>query len=257
MTNLLCLIITWGFKKIFLRTQKIIESEKDEKTTILRIISHDISSPLTSLTISLNQIAKTKENSTYHDRALKSLNAVNDIIRDLKEYEFSKSGKKKARMALTTWGQVFDELIFLTNPLADAKKIKLVMPDNLTSEYLVTDQKMLVYQILSNILTNAIKFTHEGKEIQISLSKLENSFIIIIKDQGVGIPKNILENIFSTFKETTRIGTMGEKGTGFGMPIVKTSIELLGGTITVTSKTIDDDPIEHGTTMTLHLPSGM
>ena len=79
----------------------------------------------------------------------------------------------------------------------------------------------------------------------------ESHITLNIKDSGVGIPESLLDKIFDPTEKTTRKGTSGEKGTGFGLPIVKESVELFNGIITVRSSTLDHD---HGTIFSLRFP---
>jgi signal transduction histidine kinase len=81
--------------------------------------------------------------------------------------------------------------------------------------------------------------------------------LIKVIDQGIGIPQNLLETLFSFTTRTTRIGTKGEQGTGFGMPIVKTLLEKMGGTLEVHSQVLEEGQTSespHGTTFTLRVP---
>jgi signal transduction histidine kinase len=76
-----------------------------------------------------------------------------------------------------------------------------------------------------------------------------------IRDYGVGIPDSIMEKIFSIDRMSTRFGTQGEKGTGFGLPLVKKFITEYGGGIDIQSKDESSHPNAHGTSVTLHLKS--
>ena len=91
--------------------------------------------------------------------------------------------------------------------------------------------------MLGNILSNAIKFSHIGGEIKIIVKNVDDSFIeILISDKGIGMPPDLVKSIFSATKPTTRKGTLGEKGTGFGMPLVKLFMDIYDAKIFVNSK---------------------
>jgi signal transduction histidine kinase len=118
----------------------------------------------------------------------------------------------------------------------DAKKINLYFEYNLSESFLLkTNPEIMIHQILGNLLSNAIKFSQEKSDICIKLEKSNNKTFIFIKDSGVGIPNNILINLFDIHANTNRLGTTGEVGTGFGLPIVKTYVEKLDGQIFVSS----------------------
>jgi signal transduction histidine kinase len=65
--------------------------------------------------------------------------------------------------------------------------------------------------------------------IDIKIQESKEQVLITIQDYGLGMPESIRENLFDATKKTTRLGTAGERGTGFGMPIVKSYVEKLGG----------------------------
>ena len=88
-----------------------------------------------------------------------------------------------------------------------------------------------IQQVLVNLLTNAIHATPEGKCIYIRVSKNEEHVVIVIEDEGVGMPKDVLDKIFTPFFTTKPPG----EGTGLGMSISMTIIEEHGGTIDISS----------------------
>lgn len=112
-----------------------------------------------------------------------------------------------------------------------------------------------INSVLNNILTNAIKFSHTGSTIRIEAFKQDGKVILSVKDTGIGMPQILLNDLFNLEKATSRIGTAGETGTGFGMPLVKTFITAYGGTIEVLSKDEKQNKSEHGTEIRLVLNS--
>ena len=83
--------------------------------------------------------------------------------------------------------------------------------------------------------------------------KEENEIHLEIRDHGIGMSKDMLNQLFLEGEQTTRQGTQGEKGTGFGMPLVKTCMNYHDAKISVESNVIDLFPKEHGTTFHLYL----
>ena len=107
----------------------------------------------------------------------------------------------------------------------------------------MTDTSWVKNQIFANIVSNAIKFSPHGGEINISFRLEGDCMKIRIRDYGSGIPKEVKANIFSPNKATTKLGTSGEKGTGLGMPIVKEYVDRLDGKIEI----LELDEAEKGT----------
>jgi two-component system sensor histidine kinase VicK len=91
---------------------------------------------------------------------------------------------------------------------------------NLENLYINADS-VKFFQTLHNLVSNAIKFTPEGGQIDIMLDEAEDSFTICVRDNGIGIPKQLQPMIFKKDAATGRPGLKGEKSIGLGLPIVK------------------------------------
>ena len=119
----------------------------------------------------------------------------------------------------------------------------------------MADRKSLCYQVLNNLISNSIKFTDPGGSIKVLVESNFGVTKCSIMDTGIGIPQEIILNLFNTSAKTTRTGTSGETGTGFGMPIVKNYIEKFNGKIEVHSALKSENATNHGTTITITLPN--
>lgn len=113
------------------------------------------------------------------------------------------------------------------------------------------NQTSIQSQIFSNIISNSIKFSDHGSVIDIIIKDEGKNVLTAIVDRGRGIPEYLLNDIFDVTKKTTRPGTNGEQGAGFGLPIVKSYVERFGGTTRVISKAREDFMEESGTTFEL------
>jgi signal transduction histidine kinase len=102
-------------------------------------------------------------------------------------------------------------------------------------------------QCVSNLFYNAIKFTHNGGKIRITVSD-ENGLKISVSDNGIGIPKELQSELFVKYSKAKREGTSQESGSGLGLAIVKRFVELMKGTVSLESE------VGKGTTVTLHFP---
>jgi two-component system, sensor histidine kinase and response regulator len=123
----------------------------------------------------------------------------------------------------------------LIGPQSNAKKITLLneVPDDLI---LWTD-KNLVKTILRNLLTNAVKFTFESGLVTIKSEILKDYVEISVIDTGTGISSEVQDKLFRIDSDNcSRPGTLNETGTGLGLIVCKEFIEILGGTIRVTSE---------------------
>jgi signal transduction histidine kinase len=107
-------------------------------------------------------------------------------------------------------------------------------------------------------VSNAIKFSLEGGKIRIETRASERGLDVLISDDGVGMATALSEKLFEDRFSTTRPGTDGEGGTGFGMPIARAYMTLYGGSISVEPRPIQENTENHGTNITLHfrVPDG-
>jgi signal transduction histidine kinase len=121
----------------------------------------------------------------------------------------------------------------------------LDVPDDLTAS---VDKVSFVNSVLNNLITNAVKFSERNSEIVVKAAPLgDRQTSLAVIDRGVGIPEPMLTTIFDLKEITTRAGTEGEEGTGFGMPLVQKFVHAFGGTIEVRSKDAESHPDDHGT----------
>jgi signal transduction histidine kinase len=112
---------------------------------------------------------------------------------------------------------------------------------------IVQQDKKILRNILLNLLSNAVKYSPEEKEIRLTADVKERHFTVTVSDEGIGIPLEAQEELFSKFHRASN--AIHIQGTGLGLHIVKRYVELLEGTITFTSSE------KEGTTFTVEFPS--
>jgi signal transduction histidine kinase len=158
-----------------------------------------------------------------------------DLISYVREFVSIESGKKELNLASIDLLKVLEASKFLFQDKLLEKE--LVLKEDLPTQVeVIAEQVSLTHSVINNIVSNAIKFSPRGKTIFINGKKTDDkTFCLSIVDQGIGIPAEILENLFSLSKKTSRPGTEGESGTGFGMPLVSTTMKAYGGRIEVES----------------------
>lgn len=231
---------------------------------LLRIVCHDISNPLTVASLSMRAILKKAPTDSVdimkkRKKVITSLSTISEILEQVKNMQVLDSHKMDLKMTSVHFQEVKEHLQLVFDSKAQEKEIKLYFHKQDDDIAVLAESISLKNNVLSNLVSNAIKFSNKGDTIEIKWKKInDNQVIISVCDKGIGIPKDILEHLFDSDYKTSRLGTIGEKGTGFGMPIVKSYIEKYGGVIEVNSKTITDFPIDHGTEfkITLSIPKG-
>lgn len=113
---------------------------------------------------------------------------------------------------------------------------------------LLGDRRM-IKQMLLNLLSNAVKFTPSGGSVTISTSRVGDQFVLAVTDTGVGIPEDKLGHLAQPFVQLDSILTRDQEGTGIGLAITKSQIELHGGALRIDSRT------GRGTTVSLIFPA--
>ena len=210
------------------------KSEQNRKRMILDI-SHDLKNPLTSI---LGYSEFLLENHDIlpedKDKLLKVINnnsrRANDLIQDLFEYSRVESTEYKLDVRNHDIGEFLRELIAGYVPMMEQNGVQYEF-DITEDEVEVPFDRKNLDRALSNIILNSIKYNSPGITINIKLLVADNSAVIIIGDDGVGIAKEFQENIFEPFVRVDAARNSRTGGTGLGLAISKAIIEKHGGNI--------------------------
>ena len=198
-------------------------------------IAHELRTPITNLTTQTEVILSRKRtNENYTDilySHLEEYERMSKMVSDMLLLAQTEHGLIKPNKDKVTANQEISDLIEYFEVLADEKNIKLTLSG--PSIEIVCDKTML-RQALSNLISNAIKFSKPDSEVLISSVFNANYITIAIKDEGIGIPEADQKHLFTRFFRAHNVENI--KGTGLGLNIVKHHVELLGGTISFQSE---------------------
>ncbi len=211
-----------------------------DKDRFISILAHDLKSPFSALVGFLELLAENiheydKESiEKFVNNIAKSARNTYNLLDDLLVWTLSQSGKLRFKPKELSVTAICYEVIEVFKPTAQEKDITI---NQLTEEEVTffADADLLK-TILRNLISNAIKFTHKGGQIDISAEKDKVNAIISISDNGVGMDRETIENLFDISKNQTTIGTESEKGTGLGLLLCKEFVEKHGGKIWVESE---------------------
>lgn len=217
-----------------------LSAEITARDNFLSILSHDLRAPFSSI-LGFTEILLNESSLTEAERN-EYLNYINDSSSNqlrLVNYLLDWSNLQTGRMHLDSQRVQAQSLVFncisaLTG-IAMRKNIdiKVNVPESL---FLEADERLMI-QVITNLVSNAIKFSDEGKTIRITADRFNNELVeFVIKDEGVGIPDIYQPRIFRFEKMFSTRGTKGEKGTGLGLSLVKEIIERHKGQIWFYSK---------------------
>lgn len=239
--------------------KKLEVQKKQQKETLVKILCHDINNPLTVVNGQLQRIIKDtgkgkcnlEELADRSKKALKCAHVIQHIIQQVNELEALESGKIALNCQPVRLREILDTSFNTFNDKIRAKKVKLIYECS-EDVIIFAEPKSLSNSVINNLLSNAIKFVnHSTGIISIKVISKKTEVYLTLSDNGVGMPESIKENLFREDVVTSRPGTSGERGTGFGMPLVKTYMDLYEGRIEVSSKEKEKYPHDHGTTFKL------
>lgn len=218
----------------FLVKERTVElvSSKIQKEKLLRVVVHDISNALQVLILQSSRLSQSSDPKAQEAsvRLLKNLNAISDITKHVKEMEYSKSGGIK--LVPVTMDECFAELKDLFSERFNAKEVTLTLNNKVPKDVAINvDKVTFIHSVASNIISNALKFSHPKSEVVVTAYEEKDQVHFDVQDYGVGMNEKFLSNLFEFEASFTTPGTNGEKGTGFGMPLVKNYAEIFGGEV--------------------------
>lgn len=233
-----------------------LKKKAEENERLLRVLTHDLSNPLQAIVCS-NELLKisTKEpNSFKHlDRIKEMTENMIKIISMIRQQLAIEAGKATLNLVKVDLKETLTKSysVFL-DKLADKDITIEIKYQNPEKDYFVLAEPVsLLNSVFNNILSNAVKFSLPKSKISIYVKEIEKQVAISFRDYGIGIKKENIKKIFDSTGTTSTSGTMGESGTGFGMPLAKKYTERYKGKINLESYHIEDYPKDHGTKVTL------
>ncbi len=225
-----------------MRHNKIhIEQINSRKNITLEVLAHDLKEPFGMIKLAASSI----ENSLTHAGDLKVMEALAFIkdmcarnlllVRSMINREFLKSsaieiGKERADLV---WELRDVVRFYKRSKLGRTKNIQFT--SSAETIYLCLDT-MKFLQVINNLISNSLKFTADDGHIGLHAEAYENTVLISVTDDGIGIPDELQAGLFDRLPETLRPGLKGEESGGFGMGIIKAIVELHQGKIWFTSK---------------------
>jgi signal transduction histidine kinase len=218
--------------------------EGERARLMLRVLSHDLGNSVTTTKFNLEQMGELSEEnipagemSPLISSATEAIRSVETLLRDLREFLSLQSNKANVTLHPIPLSQIRERLSADFERRLTAKKVSLEYVGEWTDEARVmAELESLCRSVLGNALSNAIKFSQEGATIHLRAERKDQKTLLSIEDHGVGMPPEILANVLDPDAQTTRKGTAGEPGTGFGMPILAAYVKQYGGKVRIESK---------------------
>ncbi|MDP4178232.1 MAG: MASE3 domain-containing protein [Bacillota bacterium] len=230
------------------------EHEDFVKNEFFANISHELRTPISVIYSAIQleekyieqgdvkQIAK--YNKTIKQNCLRLTRIVNNII-DITRIE---TGFFKPEFRIENIVDVVENITSSIISYAEIKKIKVIFDTEFEEVYISCDVN-LIERIILNLLSNSVKYGRENGNIDVSININENNFVSIsVKDDGIGIPENMKEKIFERFQKVDKSMSRNSEGSGIGLSLVKSLVEIQKGVISINSK------IDKGTEFIIKFP---
>ena len=222
------------------------QAANKSKTSFLFNMSHDIRTPMNAIigfaNLAQNAKCSTEQMHNYLSKILVSSQHLLSLINDILEMSRIESGKITLEPVPTSWSELLQELHTIMQEQLESKKQSFTISiAPLTHDYVMID-KLRMEQVLVNLVSNASKYTPENGSIRVKLAQYPTDkpnhaiYKISVIDNGMGMSEDFVKKIFSPFERANSTTVSKIQGTGLGMSITKSIIDLANGTIDVKSK---------------------
>lgn len=227
-------------------TAKKAEAAAEAKTEFLSRMSHDIRTPMNAI-IGLTSLAKDADNldtvRDYLNKMDSSSKFLLGLINDILDFSKIQNDEMMLHEVAFTCEEFENSIQTVIKPLIDEKEVNFIFQMNSDVDCIVAD-KLRFNQIFFNLLSNAVKFTPRGGTIEFISERIENESAdrdgkvglrMIVRDNGIGMSEEFQKRMYDPFlQEKSDLGDR-VRGTGLGLPIVKSLVNAMGGTIEVKS----------------------
>ena len=222
---------------------EVAEKASKAKTDFLSNMSHDIRTPMNAIigitTLMKNELHQPEKLAEHLGKLETSGRLLLGIINDILDMSRIESGKTTLNIEKTNIPQQVSQLDSIIRQQASQRRQTFTVENHVQHENVLADPNRL-NQVLMNILSNAVKYTPQGGHIRLDVEELSHTehyakYRFVVQDDGIGMSAVYQKTLFDPFTREEKSGTNRVQGTGLGMAITKSIVDLMGGTIHVES----------------------
>lgn len=226
--------ITENDRLVNLVNERTIELNNSLKTnqSLFKVLLHDISNPLMVMKGYIHMLSGDRGNKDFIiGKTQKAQMTMEDIVNQMKKFYINK-GISKDSLGPVALSECFNEISFIFEQPLKHKNIDLIIKNQLDSNCCVqADHISLTHSVLSNLVSNGIKFNPINSKVEI-LAREDGAFIIIeVMDEGPGMSEQTIQDIMTNKELLSTQGSLGEEGSGLGLSIAKSFVDSYGGSI--------------------------
>lgn len=261
MLEMLTLSIALAYKIQTLNEEKILAlrkaRDKDRYARLVRVLSHDVANSLTVVNSYAKKLLRNEnlDKTTLFqlDKVFQGTENIKNILKVVRHQEINVKNEDSIDFVDVN---VIEAITFSTLLYEDALLKKNISLDvNISPDLTIkADRTCFINNILNNLISNSIKFSPPNSVIELYSTDSPDYTYLVIKDNGVGIEPDLINDIFFTNKTVSTSGTHSEIGHGLGSSLIREYMILFGGKLQVSSLAIEKNPIAHGTTIELLFP---
>ncbi|NFA76757.1 PAS domain-containing sensor histidine kinase [Clostridium botulinum] len=211
-------------------------------TDFLANISHELKTPLNVIFTAVQILDLYKKDAKSYDKKEQYIKVIKQncyrlmrLINNLLDTTKLDSGYLKLNLVNCNIVNLVEEITLSVVYYAESKNINIIFDTDVEEKIMAVDPDK-IERIVLNLLSNAIKFTGSGGNIYVTVKDFEDNIIISVKDTGIGIPKDKIENIFDRFVQVDKTLRRNKEGSGIGLYLVKSFVNMHEGTIDIQSE---------------------
>ncbi len=218
---------------------EVAQAANRAKDEFLAMLGHELRNPLAPILTSLELMRLESEVTMRREREIieRQVHHMVRLIGDLFDVSRITQGKVKLDRAALEVAHLVDRAVELAKPLIEERGHRLSI--EVAPGLILDADEIRMCQVLTNLLTNAAKFTEPGGQIGLVVTQESDAtgglIVMTVKDSGVGIPAALLPQVFDSFVQGQRSSARAEGGLGLGLAIVRSMVELHGGSVTARS----------------------
>ncbi|MBY6970416.1 ATP-binding protein [Clostridium botulinum] len=211
-------------------------------TDFLANISHELKTPLNVIFTAVQILDLYKKDAKSYDKKEQYIKVIKQncyrlmrLINNLLDTTKLDSGYLKLNLVNCNIVNLVEEITLSVVYYAESKNINIIFDTDVEEKIMAVDPDK-IERIVLNLLSNAIKFTGSGGNIYVTVKDFEDNIIISVKDTGIGIPEDKIENIFDRFVQVDKTLRRNKEGSGIGLYLVKSFVNMHEGTIDIQSE---------------------
>jgi signal transduction histidine kinase/ActR/RegA family two-component response regulator len=235
------------------RAREQAESASRAKDEFLAMLGHELRNPLSPILTSLHlmELRDPKESTREREVIKRQVSHMVRLVDDLLDVSRIASGRVELRKRVQEMSQIINSALELVTPLMQQRQHQVVVEVPARGLQVDADHGRMV-QVISNLLTNAAKYSSVGSRIVVRADRDGSDVVTQVIDNGAGISIELLPSVFELFVQGARTLERSQGGLGLGLSLVRSLVELHGGSVSAHS-----DGSGHGSVFTVRLPGAL